>query len=191
MNVLYINACVRSESRTDRLARKLLERFGAYTEVKLEETAPEPLGREKLEKRTNRIDHGDYSDALFQPAKQFAEADIIIVGAPYWDLSFPALLKMYLENIYVTGITSCYDEQGIPKGLCRGEKLYYVTTAGGKFDGRYGYDYVRDLAVTCFGIRETELIMAEMLDVDGYDPEEIMKKTLEEIENMQLGKEAE
>ena len=33
--VLYINACVRNESRTDRLARKLLDKLGDYTELKL------------------------------------------------------------------------------------------------------------------------------------------------------------
>ena len=33
--VLYINACVRAESRTDRLAKALLNKFGAFDEVKL------------------------------------------------------------------------------------------------------------------------------------------------------------
>ena len=52
--------------------------------------------------------------------------------------------------------------------------LYYVTTAGGPYDGRYSYDYIKDLAEHYFGIGKTMLIKAEMLDVVGYDPEKIL-----------------
>ena len=55
---------------------------------------------ETLKKRTALIESGDYSDRMFDYAKQFASADTIVIAAPYWDLSFPALLKTYFENIY-------------------------------------------------------------------------------------------
>ena len=42
----------------------------------------------------------------------FADADDIIIAAPYWDLGFPAQLKTYIENIYVTGIVSAYNDHG-------------------------------------------------------------------------------
>ena len=41
---------------------------------------------------------------MFDLASQFQQADEIVIAAPYWDLSFPAILKLYLENIYVTGV---------------------------------------------------------------------------------------
>ena len=44
-------------------------------------------------------------------AKQFAGADTIVIAAPFWDLSFPAILKTYIENIYVTGIVSRYSKK--------------------------------------------------------------------------------
>lgn len=75
-------------------------------------------------------DHQPVSSEVGQPAsiKRIPQS---VLG----DLSFPARLKIYLENIYVTGIVSKYDENGRPRGLCRAERLYYVTTAGGPFDG--------------------------------------------------------
>ena len=180
--ILYVNACVRRESRTDRIARALLAKLGGEVEeVRLAEEKPEPLSEERLGRRTRLIEKGDYSDPMFRLAKQFRAAEAIVIAAPYWDLSFPAVLKAYLENIYVTGLVSEYGPDGMPRGLCRGRKLYYVTTAGGPFFPEYSYDYVRALAVNCFGIPETELIKAEMLDVEGFDAEELVRQTIRQL----------
>ncbi len=181
MNILYVNACVREESRTAILADTLLNKLGEYTEITLEQENLKPLDRETLIRRTEMIEKGDYSSPMFDYAKQFAEADVIVVAAPFWDLSFPALLRIYLEQIYVTGIVSKYNEKGIPEGLCRAQKLYYVTTAGGPYDPKYSYEYLADMSTKCFGIPETELIFAEMLDVDGVHPEQILRDAAEKI----------
>ena len=50
--------------------------------------------------------------------------DIIVIGAPFWDLSFPAILKIFIENIYVTGLVTKFGENGKPVGLCKAKKLY-------------------------------------------------------------------
>ena len=176
---LYINCCVREESRTDRLARAVLQKLGGdFTELKLYEEKPKLLDRETLNKRTALIEQGDYSDQMFDYAKQFAGADTIIIAAPYWDFSFPATLKTYIENIYVTGIVSAYDESGMPVGLCKAEELYYVTTAGGPYDPTYSYGYIESLAKNFFGIPETHLVKAEMLDIIGNDSEEILNQKI-------------
>ena len=179
---LYINCCVREESRTDRLARAVLHKLGGdFTELNLYEENLHPLDRETLNKRTALIEQGDYSDPMFDYAKQFANADTIIIAAPYWDLSFPATLKIYIENIYVTGIVSTYDESGMPVGLCKAKELYYVTTAGGPYDPTYSYGYIESLAKSFFGIPKTHLVKAEMLDVEGYDAEKIMNREINRI----------
>ena len=87
---------------------------------------------------------------------------------------FPAQLKVYLENIYVTGIVTKYSEAGKPVGLCRASELYYVTTSGGPFDGRFGYDYWKTIAQDCFGIPTVKLLEAENLDIMGADAEKIV-----------------
>ena len=96
------------------------------------------------------------------------------------DLSFPAQLKIYIENIYATGIVTRYDAAGRPEGMCRAEELIYVTTSGGPFDGRFGYGYVKALAEDYFGISATRLLLAEGLDIQGNDPEAILQRVLAE-----------
>jgi len=180
--ILYVNACVRSESRTDRIARVLLGRLGGeQEEVRLSEDTPEPLSAKRLARRTALIERGDYTDPMFRYARQFQRADTIVIAAPYWDLSFPAVLRTYLENVYVTGLVSEYTPEGIPHGLCRARKLWYVTTAGGPYVPDFSYDYIRALATRCFGIPETELVFAEMLDVEGFDAETIVRETADRI----------
>lgn len=179
---LYINACVRGCSRTDRIARALLCKLGGgFTEIKLSEAGLTPLSEAALEKRTALIEKGDYSDGMFDLAKQFAAADRIVISAPYWDLSFPSLLKVYLENVYAVGIVSRYGADGMPQGLCRAETLWYVTTAGGPLLPDFGYEYIRALATVCFGIKDTRLIKAEMLDVDGFDADGIVEETIKKL----------
>lgn len=184
--ILYINACVRKSARTNRIARALVERLGeSCTELRLADAEIAPLSEETLRKRTELIANKDYSDPMFDFAKQFAQADIIVISAPYWDYSFPSCLKVYLENIYVTGIVSEYGPDGMPHGLCKAKKLYYVTTAGGPYLPDFSYDYFKALATTCFGIPRTALIKAEMLDVDGFDAEKIVEQTIRFVGNIE------
>lgn len=185
--VLYINACARSESCTDRIARALLERLGGLQEeVKLAEMDLQPLSEERLNRRTWLIEEADYTDAMFDLARQFQQADEIVIAAPYWDLSFPAILKLYLENIYVTGLVSEYTETGRSHGLCLAGKLWYVTTAGGPYLPDFSYQYLHTLAAEYFGIPETELICAEMLDVEGFDADNLVAQQIGQIQKRKL-----
>lgn len=179
--ILYINACVREESRTERLANALLERLGEYTEIRLEELDLKPLNRERLNQRAKLQEKGDFNNGMFSLARQFAQADTIVVAAPYWDNMFPAILKIYLELIYVIGIVTSYDENGCPVGLCRADNLYFVTTAGGPYVPDFCFNYVKKLAEHRFGIKNTRQFYADMLDVVGYDAGEIMEKAIDEI----------
>lgn len=181
--ILYINCCVRDESRTNQLAQALLNTFSEpVEELYLPNAKLEPLSAETLSWRSEMIAAGDFSDSYFDAAKQFAHADKIVIAAPYWDLSFPSLLKIYFENIYIIGLTSSYNEQGIPVGLCNAKTLYYVSTAGGPFCPNFGYQYVHDLTTLCFGVKETKLLVAENLDVVGADPDTILHEAIHAIQ---------
>ena len=180
--VLFVNCCPRKNSRTLKLAGRLLKFFDEYEEIKLYESGLIPIDSERLEYRTAKLASGDLSDKMFDYARRFANADEIIIAAPFWDLSFPSMLKVYFENVYVTGIVSKYDEKGMPKGLCRAKNLYFVTTSGGPLDERFGYEYIRNLALYAFGVKNVYLFKAEMLDVLRFDEELILKKAEENIE---------
>ena len=146
-----------------------------------------PLTYEQLEERNRLIAAGDFSAPLFQFARQFAEADEIVIAAPYWDLSFPSVLRIYLEHTTVTGLTFRYSETGVPVGLCKAKRLIYVTTAGGPIgDRNFGFDYVEALAKTFYGIPQVLCFQAENLDIWGADVPGILENAAKEIQNSAL-----
>ena len=176
---LFINACVREESRTKKLAKALLSKLGEYEEVKLEDIDFPKTDESFLKKRDSLIASRSFDDPMFELARQFAKADTIVIAAPYWDLSFPAALKQYVEHINVVGITFEYTKEGFPKGLCRAGKLYYVMTAGGTYvPEEFGFGYIQSLAQNFYGIKDVELVKATGLDIDGADEKEILGKVL-------------
>lgn len=179
--ILYINACFKEGSRTNELAQHLLNNLdGELDTVNLYEENIKPLDEHKLLKRDNLLKSGQTNDDFLNLARQFASADIIVIAAPYWDLLFPAVLRIYLENITVCGITFRYSEKGIPVGLCKAEKLYYITTSGGFInENNFGFDYVKALSTTLFGIETVQSFSAEGLDIEGADIGQILQQAKE------------
>ena len=175
--ILFVNACVREKSRTLRLAKQLLDTLeGEVKEVQLEKVEFPVVDEEFIERREALKNAGKYDDPMFSLGRDFASADSIVIAAPYYDLSFPAMLKQYFEQINVLGLTFTYSETGVPKGLCKAKKLYYVTTAGGPImSDDFGFGYVKALANTFYGIEEVYQIKAEGLDIIGADVEAILK----------------
>lgn len=187
MNILFINCCIRGKdiSRTDKLARCLIETACAENDSLIEEDLANgqlfmPMFKKDIDNRTKLIEKSDYSNKEFDAAKRLANADVVIIAAPFWDLSFPSELKCYIEHITVNGITFKYSESGIPQGLCKAKKLYYVTTAGGYiYNDSFSFGYIKELFCGMFGIKDIELIKAEGLDILENNSEKI----LVEVEN--------
>ena len=184
--LLFLNACVRTDSRTKRLADRLIGALHQpVTELRLTELTFPAVDEAFLQKRDRLLAEQDVSDPIFDYARQFAAADEIVIAAPFWDLSFPAALKAYLEQINVVGVTFRYTPEGIPMGLCRAKKLWYVTTAGGDyFPPEYGYGYVEALAKGFYGIPEVALIRATGLDIVGAPVEDILARCEAEIDRI-------
>ena len=175
--LLFINACVRKESRTRRLAESILKRLDQpLEEVRVHEISFPAVDEAFLEMRERLLAEGDISNPIFDHARRFAEAETIVIAAPYWDLSFPAALKQFIEQINVPGITFAYTEDGIPVGLCGANRLIVVTTAGGSYvPDEYGFGYIKALAQNFYGISDVRLIKAVGLDLDGADVEAILR----------------
>ena len=181
--VLFVDACVREDSRTKKLASALLTKLNEDTvHVPLKEISFDITDDIYLKKRDNLIAKGALDDDMFALARQFANANTIVIAAPYWDLSFPAMLKQYIEAINVLGITFEYTEEGFPKGLCKAEKLYYIMTAGGNYvPEEFGFGYIKALAQNFYGIRDVELIKATGLDIMGADSEAILCEAINNL----------
>lgn len=180
--VLFVNGCARSNSRTLALAESVLsELSGQIQEVCLYPDGPEGLDTEKLRLRETLLKDREYDHPMFRWAKQFAQADTIVIAVPYWDLLFPAKLRAYLEEVTVSGITFCYGDDGVPQGLCKAKRLIYVTTAGGPIVWNMGFEYVEKLAHTFYGIPHVSQLKAEGLDIWGADTTAIIDAAKGEI----------
>lgn len=189
VNLLFLNSCVRGEdSRTQRLSeffihelKKKLEKENAKVnikEFKLWEMDIPMQTYEFLKKRDVLIKESAFNDDIFNYAREVIEADYVVVGAPYWDWQFPAVLKMFLERASVPGFTYDFKEDGTVEGKCKANEAFYITTAGGYIGNlNLGYDYVNEL-FKIFGIGKTEFIGVEALDI----PETKIEKTLEDAE---------
>ena len=184
--VLFINACVREGSRTKRLADKLLQLLNKpYEELDLSKIEFTRTDESFLKERDKLIAERAFDDPMFDLARSFSEADEIVIAAPYWDLSFPAVLKEYIEKVCVNGVTFRYSDKGMPVGLCKARRLFYVTTTGGEHaPDEFGFGYIKALAQVYYGIPEVRLIKAVGLDIYGADPEAIMSAAERELSSM-------
>lgn len=185
--VLFLDACIREEgSRTKQLCNVYLEEFlKAHPDAEVEhlvlrDGVVKTHTLEKLKEREICLKAGDFSHPMFDLGKQYRDADYIVIGTPYWDLSFAAILKVYLENIMVADLTFGCNDQGF-YGLCKGKKMVYITTGGGMIDGQnLGYEYMQAIAKMT-GIDETECFYAQNLDIVGFDAEAILEEAKAKI----------
>ena len=181
--ILFIDCCVRNDSRTKRLAEAFLKLLdGDVERVRLEDVSFPVVDEAFLTRRDMLKANGSYDDPIFDLGRQFASADTIVIAAPYYDLSFPASLKQYIEQINVSGLTFSYTPQGTPVGICKANDLYYITTAGGTFcPDEYGFGYIKALAENFYGIKNNRLIAVVGLDIDGADPEKLISEAIADL----------
>ena len=184
--VLFVDCCIRREdSRSKQLADHFiaeLQKTGKY-EVETLCLMDENLSyfsdgfflqRERL------LAEGKLDHPRFRYAHQFAAADKIVIAAPFWDLSFPALRKVYIENLCVDSITFHTDEHGL-HGLCKADHMVFLTARGAIYTDspmEQGSAYLQQMA-GFFGIEKYDCVAAEGLDIGVWPVEELMEKAKE------------
>lgn len=127
--LLYIDACIRNkESRTKRIATPIIEalkeRYDVDTLV-LNELDLEIVKEELIKKRNS----GEIDEAVVLWAEMVRDADRIVIAAPFWDMSFPAALKVFFELCSIFDVTFKSDDKTC-FGNCKAEKMLYITTRG-------------------------------------------------------------
>ena len=192
MKILMINGCVRGDkSRSWKLAEAFLNEMKRnapadmqYEQLDLPAMDFKPLVGEFFEAREELLAAGKREHERFRYAHQFAEADLLLIAAPFWDLSIPAIVKLYIENISVEGITFGCDATGM-HGLCKAKECIFFTTSGSVYgDGEleHGASYLRALC-KMFGIGKFTCICAEGIDAFPDKQDAIMKQALAEAED--------
>ena len=127
-HLVIINSCMREDSRTkiilDSATKALAERYEIEA-INVNSLALPPLSPEVLAERSA----GSVPKATVDIAKKIAAADRIVIAAPFWDMSFPAILKAFFENMSLYNITFT-DNGATCTGLCKCKRVLYITTRG-------------------------------------------------------------
>ena len=188
MKVLFVNCCISqrgADSRTRALADAFLSALREQCPEAVVETvmpdemlALKPFDTEMLNGRDALAAAGSFNAPLFALARQFRAADAVVVAAPYWDMSYPAALRTYIEHISAVGLTYHYEHDGC-HGDCRAKWLVYLTS-GGDFEREdsVGVVHWRQLC-GLFGIPQFDYVFAGGLDIDPAQTPELLAAACE------------
>ena len=169
--LLFVDCCIRREaSRTRKLAKAFLANLPKGWQVEKVTLMDEPLlplMEGGFAQRDELLQKGDFSHRRFDYAWQFQRADAILIAAPFYDLSIPALLKVYIENVSVDGITFLCDAQGL-RGACRASSMTFLTSRGGFYENSPDEMGSRYMEALCrfFGTGVYRCIAADGVDMD-------------------------
>ena len=182
--VLFIDCPMREQSRTKLIAESFFSgldpRNCQVHTLKLDELDIQPLANVFYLQREQLLEEGNLDHPRFHWAKLFAASDLIVIAAPFWDLSFPSLLKVFIENICVDGLTFRSDENGL-NGLCRAEKLVYITTRGGFIETGSPFEQAtpyQNALRALLGYGEVITIAASGMDVEGCDIKPVLREAM-------------
>ena len=188
MKLLFIDGCVSQRgpaSRTRALAEAFLSAFreshpGAEVEtVTLEALDLKPFLPAALNQRDELASVGAFGAPVFDLARQFQAADKIVAAAPFWDLSFPAVMRTYIEYISANGLCYHYEADGC-HGDCRADRLAYLTTSGDfERPESLGVLYWKQLS-KMFGVPRFDYVFAGGLDVDPAKAPELLEAACEQ-----------
>ncbi|MCI3924697.1 FMN-dependent NADH-azoreductase [Paenibacillus sp. TRM 82003] len=96
---------------------------------------------------------------------QFIAADKYVFVTPFWNFSFPPIVKAYVDAICIAGKTFRYTAQG-PEGLLNNKKAVHIQARGGVYsegpakEMEFGDRYLRTI-FGFVGIRDVETIAVE------------------------------
>lgn len=178
--LVVIDSCMHEGSRTRRLLQAAVNELSTRYEIEtfdVNALAFPPVSPEIMQQRNN----GYVPERIVEVSRRIAAADRLVIAAPFWDMSFPSVLKVFLENVSLFHIT--FDSNGREcYGLCRCSKVLYLTTRG--MDIRtgdpldQGSPYIKALSVL-WGLGEVITVSAENMDYSS--PEELESRIGEAI----------
>ena len=186
--VLYIKANIKNEgeSRTFKVSDSFVEEYkknnpeDQIITLDLYKENIDFLRADDLGKLFGPKDEESKNNSILKYAYQLADADKYIIAAPMWNLSFPAILKAYIDYVSVSGITFKYTAEG-PVGLLNNKKAVHIVSRGGGYDNspyEMGDRYLRTI-LGFFGIKDIETIDIDNLDVIGVNVKEKVKEGIE------------
>lgn len=119
------------------------------------------------------------SDAL---VAELEAADVLVIGAPIYNFSIPAVLKAWIDMVTRARLTFRYTESG-PEGLLKGKKAFVVVPSGGVPVGSpvdFSTPYLKQ-ALGFVGITDVEFIGARAADSDNREALDTARSRIAEL----------
>ena len=134
--VLYITATPKAleTSYTLKMAKKFIEEYKKLNlddEVTVLDLYKEDIKPLSLENLQNFFTP---DEEMKKYVDQFIAHDKYVIAAPFWNLSIPAILKVYIDRIVIPGKTFKYTESGAIGLLSeQGKKIKFIVSRGGVY----------------------------------------------------------
>ena len=129
--------------------------------------------------RLSRYNQGIETE-IKQVAQQFKSYDKCVIAAPVWNHSFPAMLKVYLDNIIYRHVTFTY-EDGQLIGLCSQMKVMYITSSAQEYiRERKAFDHHQSQIKAVFsliGLNQVEVV--GLFGRNRFSSEQLIKEVKE------------
>lgn len=103
--------------------------------------------------------------------QQFLAADVVVIGAPFYNFSIPSTLKAWIDRVAVAGRTFRYTAEGKPEGLAGGKRIVIASGRGGLYGDASPADFQEAYLRQVFGflgVTELEIVRAEGV---AYSPQ--------------------
>jgi len=117
---------------------------------------------------------------MHELADRFIDADYYVFVTPLWNLGAPAVLKAFMDNLFIVDKTFTNKEHG-PEGLLTDRKAVHIQTRGGIYstgpmaEYEFGDRYLRK-ALGFLGMEVMDSLVAEGMDHFPEQAPEIMEK---------------
>ena len=178
MKLLHIDAAITGENSVSRaLTAQIVAAWKTahpHTEVEyldLVANAPAHFTMDAMCPRTGQTDGLTAAQVAEnavseQLVRQFLSADVVVIGAPFYNFGIPSQLKAWIDRIAQPGRTFQYTANG-PEGLAKGKKVIVASTRGGVYSTspqgqamEHQESYLQTV-LGFFGITDVEFVRAE------------------------------
>lgn len=163
MKVLHLDSSIMGEGSASRAISAAvvqhLRDADASVDVTYRDLAAEPLPHMTLDAFMALAEGDD--------VQQFLDADIVVIGAGFYNFSIPSQLKAWVDRIAVRGKTFSYGETG-PVGLATGKRVIVALARGnvyGEGSPYAAYEHAETLLRSIFTFvgADVEFVVAEGL----------------------------
>ncbi len=140
----------------------------------------------------NKLDQKQQSEVhkIVKLTDQFKEADMYVIAAPMWSLSFPAPLKEYIDCVVMDGKTINISEHKV-EGLLNDKErgMVYIQSSGAAIPWMLrpvlnkGLNYVENI-MKAIGIKRFEELLVDGTGTTEEEQEKAIKDAIEKIDDV-------